>query len=147
MAGLGTSLANALLDAVLGNPNYPTSLGSASVFGPSVSVPSLYVALFTATPSASGGGTECAGTGYARAPVSQNTTNWPAASSASKTNGAAISFGQAGAGDWGTLTAWGIYDALTGGNLLFFGPLTQPSAVASGDAVTLPAGAVAIALT
>jgi hypothetical protein len=53
---------------------------------------------------------------------------WPAASASSgaepattpaqvTNSGAVISFAQAGTGGWGTALAWGIYDALTVGNL------------------------------
>lgn len=57
-------------------------------------------------------------------------SSWPAAaasvgnepgvtSPASALNGAAISFAQATL-SWGTATSWGIYDAVTAGNLLFW---------------------------
>ena len=45
----------------------------------------------------------------------------PATSPASLTNsGAIITFAQAGGSGWGTITSWGIYDALTSGNLITF---------------------------
>ena len=42
----------------------------------------------------------------------------PATTAANVTNGASISFAQAGAGGWGTITSWALYDALTSGNMI-----------------------------
>lgn len=140
---LSNGLANSLLDAVLGNGAYPPSLAGDVPTTP----PALYVALFTVAPAADGtGGTEVSGSGYARAAVTQNATNWPAASEGSKSNGATIAFGTA-AGSWGTATAFGIYDAVTGGNLLLYGPLTQPQSITTGDGVQVQAGGLVVSLS
>jgi hypothetical protein len=141
---LSQYLANLFLDAVYGNRNFPPSLSSSVPIGGFPSQTYLYVALFTVMPGADGtGGTECAGTGYARAAVAQSTTNWPAASAGSKSNGAAISWGNADA-DWGAIIGWGIYDALTGGNLLHAGLLTQAQTPTDGDGFQCPAGQMVI---
>lgn len=81
--------------------------------------------------------------GYARVPVMNNPANWPAASDGAKTNATAIVFATASA-TWGTIQAFGIYDAATGGNLLYWGDLDTPQAIASGDTATLAIGAVEI---
>lgn len=137
MAAKTTYLANLILDAVLGNPSFPPSLGSNG------SGATLYLALFTTAPAADGSGTEASGTSYARSAVSQSPTNWPTATTGSKSNGTAVNFGTAG-GSWGTVTHFAAFDALTGGNMLYFGPLTQPMAVTTGDVVTFPAGAIVV---
>lgn len=85
----------------------------------------VYVALFTAAPTATTPGTEVVGGAYARIAVTNNVANWPAAVSGVQSNGTAINFAQATA-DWGTIAAMGIFDALTGGNLLDFAPMPAP---------------------
>lgn len=105
----------------------------------------LYVALYTAAPDDDGtGGTEVSGTGYARAAVTNNDTNWPAASNGSKSNGNEISFGTVGAGGWGQLTHFGVFDAASGGNFLGAGELDTPVTAAEGDTVRFQAGALVI---
>jgi len=111
-----------LLDHVLGKATYtaPTTL---------------YLALFTVAPTDAGGGTECTGGSYARKSVTNNATNFPAASSGSKSNGVAFSFVQATA-SWGECVAFGIFDAATAGNLLYWGDLTANKTVNTGDVAT-----------
>lgn len=103
----------------------------------------VYVALYTVAPTDAGGGTEVTGGSYARVSVTNNTTNWPAASNALKSNGTAIKFVQASAG-WGTVVAFSIMDALTAGNFLYWGDLTQSKTVDSGDTAEFPSGAIDI---
>ncbi len=105
----------------------------------------LYIALFTAAPTAAGGGTEVSGGGYARAAVASSLANWAgtqgagtvAASSGTSgttSNNAQINFPTPTAA-WGTVVAMGIFDAATGGNLLFFGNLSQSQVVGQGNPV------------
>jgi hypothetical protein len=96
-----------LLDHVLGNAAYTAPATT-------------HIALFTVAPTDTGGGTEVTGGSYARVAFTNNATNWPAASSGLKQNGVAINFAQASA-DWGTVVAFGIFDASTSGNLLYWG--------------------------
>src|SRR3989304_3200100 len=112
-------LENELLDHVLGNAAYSAPA-------------TVYIALYTAAPTDAGGGTEVSGGSYARAAVTNNATNFPAASGGAKANGTEIAFATATA-DWGTVVAFGIFDALTVGNLLYWGDLTASKAVSSGD--------------
>lgn len=112
-------LENELLDHVLGNSAY-TAPGT------------VYIALYTVTPSDTGGGTEVSGGSYARQAVTNNLTNWPAASGGSKSNGVDIDFGTATA-NWGTIVAVAILDAATAGNFLFWGALTASKTVNNGD--------------
>jgi len=115
-----------LLDHVLGNAAYSAPA-------------TVYIALYTAAPTDAGGGTEVSGGSYARAAVTNNATNFPAASGGAKANGTEIAFATATA-DWGTVVAFGIFDALTVGNLLYWGDLTASKAVSSGDTAKFAVG-------
>ena len=92
----------------------------------------LYVALFTVTPTDAGGGTEVSGGSYARVAVTNNATNFPAASAGSKSNGTQITFPTPTA-NWGTIVAFGVFDAVTAGNLLYWGAISPSKTVNNGD--------------
>lgn len=125
-------LEDALLDHVL----------NATAF---TSPTTLYVALYTAAPSDSGGGTEVTGGSYARVSVTANTTNFPAASGGAAANGTAITFPTATA-DWGTVVAFGILDASSGGNLLLWADLTANKTVSNGDTASFAVGDLDVTL-
>jgi hypothetical protein len=125
MAGfLSEYLADELLDHVF----------SAATFTPPATV---YIALFTVAPTASGGGTEVTGGSYARVSVTNNATNWPAASGQTKRNGTAITF-PAPSADWAPsgspVVGVAVFDASTSGNMLIYGPLSTPRVIINGDA-------------
>ena len=106
----------------------------------------VYVALYTAAPTDAGGGTEVSGGSYARPAVTNNATNWPAATGSprSKANGAVITYPTPSA-NWGTVTHFGIFDALTAGNLLYWAPLTASKVINNGDgAPSFAAGALTV---
>lgn len=127
-----------------GNALSLTFLGS--VFG-SGSPATVYAALFTAAPSDAGGGTEVSGGSYARVAITNNVTNFPAPSLVggipTSTNGTLINFGTASAG-WGAVGWIGYFDASSGGNLLYWGPLPSPVTVNPGDSFDVPIGGGAI---
>lgn len=114
MPALSNFLENAVLNHVLRNAAYTQPAG-------------LYVALYTATPSDTGGGTEVTGGAYAR-----QSATFSAAANGSTSNSADITFPVASAG-WGTVTSIGIFDAVTAGNLLWWGALTTSKAIATND--------------
>jgi hypothetical protein len=95
-----------------------------------------YVALYTAAPSDSGGGTEVAGNGYAREAVTFAAASTPAGTTS---NTGVVSFTASG-GSWGTITHIGIFDAITGGNLLWHGGLTASKIVGDGDTIEFAIG-------
>jgi hypothetical protein len=95
-----------------------------------------YVALYTAAPSDSGGGTEVSGNGYAREAVTFAAATSPGGTTS---NTGAVSFTASG-GDWGTITHIGIHDASTGGNLLWHGAMTASKTVADGDTLEFSIG-------
>jgi len=114
----------------------------------------LYLALFTAAPSDAGGGTEVTGGSYARVNLAPLDANWAATQgggvgNSSGTGGgtsnlAAITF-PAPTANWGTVTHFGIFDALTGGNLLIWDALTASRTILSGDpAPAFAVGAITI---
>ena len=99
-----------------------------------------YVALFTAAPSDSGGGTEVSTGAYARQSVT-----FSAASGGTTSNSGTVSFTASGA-SWGTITHVGIFDSLTTGNLLWHGALTASKTIADGDTLQFDAGNIDLTL-
>ena len=99
----------------------------------------LYLALYTAAPGETGGGTERSGTSYARTAVTFTVSGNEA------TNSAAVEFATAG-NNWGTITHVGVFDALTSGNLMAYGTLTASKTVETGDVFRVPAGDLDITL-
>jgi hypothetical protein len=107
-----------------------------------------YVALFTAAPSDAGGGTEVTGGAYARVAVARAAGSWAApadnAGAQRTSNVAAVTFPNPTA-NWGTVTHFGIFDASTGGNLLYWGALGASRNVVNGDnAPSFAAGSLTI---
>lgn len=99
----------------------------------------IYVALYTAMPNADGtGGTEVAGGSYARAAVTNDAANFPAAASGAKQNANAIAFATASA-NWGTVVGCATKTALTGGNTIHFGTLETARTVNNGDTFSFAA--------
>ncbi len=104
----------------------------------------VYIAAFTArgTDAQSDAGTnftEVSGNAYTRVSITNNATNFPAAAAGAKSNGTAITFPTA-SGSWGTVTAVGMYDAASAGNLLYWGDLAASKAIASGETLSIQAG-------
>lgn len=109
----------------------------------------LYLALSTAAYSDAATGsamTEVSGGSYARLAVTNNATNWPAASGTSpttKSNGTAMTFVTA-TGSWGTILSFYIADASSAGNILYGGDLTTSKAIGSGDTATFAISAITV---
>lgn len=121
------------------------TLGGASA-GQAYSAPAnVFIALYTVAPGETGGGTEVStsGTGYARVQLANTTASFAATSTSTKTNAAAITFPTATA-DWGTVVAFGIFDANSAGNLLYYGTLTTSKAINNGDTASFASGAITI---
>jgi hypothetical protein len=95
-----------------------------------------YVALYTAAPSDSGGGTEVSGNGYSRQAVTFAAASTPGGTTS---NTGAVTFTAAG-GSWGTITHIGIHDALSSGNLLWHGSMTASKTIADGDTLEFAIG-------
>jgi hypothetical protein len=114
----------------------------------------LHIGLLTAAPSDSGGGTEVSGNNYSRVSVTSSLANWAGTQSAGSTvassgtggqtsNNASITFATP-SGTWGTVSHFAIYDAASGGNLLFHGSLSIAKTINQGDTVSFPAGSLTV---
>jgi hypothetical protein len=102
------------------------------------------VALFTAAPSDSGGGTEVTGGNYARVLHGPSDATWDATSGIDglTANTSVITFPVPSA-NWGTITHFALFDDTT--NMLYWGALTTDKTVNDGDpAPTFPAGALTV---
>lgn len=127
-------LENKILDHVLGGGDYSR-------------LSTVYIALYTSDPGEGGSANtnEATGTSYARVSVTNNNTNFPAASSGVKTNGTDFEFPTPGSGGWGTVTHWAIVATSSStGAILFSGALTVSKAINEGDEVVIPAGSLTI---
>lgn len=114
--------------------------------GAAFTPPATYVALFTVAPSDSGGGTEVSGGGYARQQVNQDGATQPYWNAPVDNGGpqlidnnGEIAFPQATA-SWGDIVAVGIFDAATGGNLLYHGTLSSTKTISTNDTFKFPDG-------
>jgi len=114
-------------------------LGNAAYTAPA----NTFIALFTAAPTDAGGGTEATGGSYARLSITNNATNWPASSAGLKSNGTDFTFVEATA-SWGTIVAMGIFDAISAGNLLYWGDLTTNKSIDNGDTARFATGDIDI---
>jgi hypothetical protein len=128
MAALSAYLENKLNDHVLGGGDF-------------VRPATVYFALYTTAPTESGGGVEIStsGTAYARVAVTNNSTNFPASVNGVKSNGTILLFPTA-TNSWGTVVAFGVFDAATSGNLLYFGNLNASRPITSGDTARFAIG-------
>jgi hypothetical protein len=127
MAAMSNYLENALINATLRNTTY-------------TSPATVYVGLFTSDPTDAGTGTEVSGGSYARKSMA-----FGAPSNGASTNSSAVEFDQA-TGNWGTITHFGILDALTSGNLLYHGALTSSKVIEDGDVFKFASAAVSVTL-
>jgi hypothetical protein len=112
-----------------------------------------YIALYTAAPGETGGGTEASGGSYARVQVAAGFANWEgtngettnvdsAGTGGATQNRNAITF-PAPTGNWGSVTHFASLDASSSGNFYFYGALTTPKTVNNGDpAPAFAAGAL-----
>jgi hypothetical protein len=140
-SGRGTVTDQNILQFVLGKAAYTAPAGC-------------YAALFSTIGVADPGGTnplptELTGGGYTRATI--DAANSAAAWSATvtdgtgvwKNNAAQISFPTASAG-WTAATGYGIYDAATVGNLLYWGTFASATTVGSGATASFAPGALKV---
>ncbi len=125
------------------------SLGVAAYTMPAT----VYLAAYTTDPTVADTGSEVAGNGYARQAIQFN-----AEGGGQCANTSLISFPKATA-NWGTITHYGIRDALTAGNLLWPGrfekddvgnpgqKIATPKVIETDDTLVADAGIVTVKLT
>lgn len=118
---------NKIVDHTLGTTTYtkPTSV---------------YIALYTSSPTDADSGTEVSGSGYAR-----QVATWSAGSGGAASNAGALTFTASG-GAFGTITHIGIRDALTTGNLLYWGALTASRTISDGESLVFDIGAITVTI-
>ncbi len=129
MSGMSNYLENKLIDRLFRGQAYafPTTL---------------YFGLLTAAPSDSAAGTEVVGGAYARVAVACSLSNFKSTqgddaastgTTATTSNSGAVTFPAPSAG-WGVVGWMGIYDASSGGNLLWYKDLAVAKTINAGDA-------------
>lgn len=127
MSAMSDYLENALINATLRGQAWtaPTTV---------------YLALFTSDPTDAKTGTEVSGGAYARQAVTF----------AAPTNGASATAADVlypvATAAWGTVTHIGIFDAVSAGNLLYHGPLTNTKTISTDDQLKIGAGDITITL-
>jgi hypothetical protein len=123
-------LENAVLNAALRNT--------------ALQITTAYLALFTAAPGETGGGTEVgAGVGYSR-----QATAFDAPSNGVTQNSALETFGPCTTTNWGSITHAALVDAASGAaNYLYYGALTSARTVNVGDSLEFAIGAVSVTET
>jgi hypothetical protein len=108
-------------------------------------MPTAYLALYTAAPTDAGGGTEVTGGSYARVAIAANMAAATGTTPCLSTNSGQIAFPTATA-SWGTVVAAAILDASTAGNFIWWFDLTASKAVASGDTLVFNTGELDLTL-
>ena len=122
-----------------------SNVHAASLLNTSLRNGTYYLALFLTDPTASGTGTEASGGGYALKIINFGTPSLVSGKE-QVANSEAVDYGTMTA-DLGTVAYWGIYDAQSGGNLLWYGSFTRSKNVLNGDAITVSAGAIVCTLS
>lgn len=89
-------------------------------------------------------GTELSGNGYARIPLTANTTNWPTTATTVMSNGVVFTTATASGGDWLQADEVALYDAATLGNLWYWDLLDAPFTLAETRFRTFAIGALQI---
>lgn len=100
-------------------------------------VTTYYVGLFISSPGETGGGTEATGGAYARQPITFTTTGSVAS------NAAQIEF-PVSSSDHGAVVDIGLFDAITGGNLVAYNDLSPTKTYNTGETIRITAGSFTV---
>lgn len=125
MGAMSNYLEEAILNAVFRNT-------------PFTSPTSVHLALYTSDPTEADTGTEVSGGAYARRPVTFSAPT-QVGGKGTISNSADVSFPVATAA-WGTVTHIGLRSAATGGNLLYYGPVSNARSILANDQLKFLAG-------
>jgi hypothetical protein len=127
MSQMSNYLENALINGTLRNTQY--------------TVPAtVYLALYTSDPTDADSGAESAVGAYARQAVT-----FGAPSNGVSTNSADVTFPIVTSGSE-TITHFGIRDASSAGNLLYYGSLTTPRAIVTNNQLVFQSGQLSVTL-
>lgn len=121
-------LDDAILDHVLGVASYTPV--------------TIFVGLFNAPPTKTGGGSEVAAGGYSRVALPAMTT---AVGGVCETT-AEVAFPRS-VEDWGTIESIGLFDSNSGGNLMMFAAPVTAFNISAGTILRFPAGEITVQLT
>jgi hypothetical protein len=124
-----SSKSNYLEDAILNHVLRNTALTSPST---------VYVGLFTVAAGEGGGQTEVSGNNYSRKAIT-----FAAPSGGTCTQSGDVLFDVA-SGNWGTIVGYGIFDASTAGNLLYYSTVTPNKAINTNDQAKIASGTVVV---
>lgn len=125
---ISTYLSHALLNHVFRNTSFSTPGAN------------IYLSLHSAAPGLTGAN-EISGNDYAR----KQAEDWDAPNNGETSNTDALTF-ETPSADWGTITHVGLWSALTGGNPLSFVELVESVNVTSGNAPSIGAGDITLAV-
>ena len=124
MAGFSDFWENKILDYLFGKDGY--------------SPPTIHIGLSTSDPGDDGSGlSEPNGNGYSR--IQTSGSDWNASTGGVISNSQDISFSQA-TGNWGTITHFALFDAVSGGNILASGALSAAKTIGDGDTTKFTGG-------
>lgn len=121
MGAFDTTEKNAMLDSTLGSGTPAT----------------VYLAAYVSS-------TEVTGNNYSRVAITNNSTNWPAASSGAKTNGTDFSFPQA-SGSWGTIDELRLHRHITNEDIIC--SHTVSKAITTDDTLVVSSGDFDLTIT
>ena len=102
----------------------------------------LYVALFTTSPTETGGGTEATFGAYARQAVARTSGGWTVSGNQAS-NTAAVTFAECTSGSE-TINGFAIMTAAASGDMLFYSDVGTPRAVSTGVTLEFAIGAITI---
>jgi hypothetical protein len=133
MSALSDYSKNKIIRALFGNQTF-TTIGD-----------NIFAALFTAAANpAANLVTEVSGGNYRRRKIAARSWNKTLVGEAKNTIN--VDFGTANSA-WGTIAYVGVYDALQGGNLWVYAPLSVSRTVARGDPVMIPVASLVFGVT
>lgn len=126
MSKFSNYLEEKILSATLQGGTFPTIAGA-------------HLAIFTSSPGEDGSGTECSYTGYGRQAMTFGASN-----DGVTTTSGQIQFPALTGATPVTVTDIGIYDAATGGNLLYYTNLQNSKTLTTDDVLSFASGGVTV---
>lgn len=133
-----------------GISDYACSAAVGLMFGIGTVPTDFYVALCTDEPSTGWDGTmletiEPTDSSYARKPIVSGSGGWTISPNGYALNAVALDFGVPAA-PWGVISHFALADALTGGNLWYFGEYAVPASATTAYDVQVQPGGIVVAL-
>ena len=127
MSGFSNYLEEEILKAALNGQSFPL-------------IPTVYLGLHLSSPTDADTGLEVDRPSYTRIQV-----DFDSPTGGSTSNMYEVNFPIA-TESWGTITHFGIYSAITSGNLLFWGTFSSPVLIDAGDTLRIPQSSIALSI-